>query len=78
MVMELGYIDGHEATYLTHKSNQEIMAESTTVIEDMHCYSINSSNWSTCKESNRENKSYSLIFTLVWECFFLLLELGFE
>lgn len=40
MVMELGYIDGHEATYLTHKSNQEIMAESTTVIEDTVTVSI--------------------------------------
>ena len=38
--MELGYIDGHEATYLTHKSNQEIMAESTTVIEDTVTVSI--------------------------------------
>lgn len=38
--MELGYIDGHEATYLKHKSNQEIMAESTTVIEDTVTVSI--------------------------------------
>ena len=72
--MELGYIDGHEATYLKHKSNQEIMAESTTVMKT--CTVTVSIVPIGAHARNLIRLFHDLYFSL--EMFFLLLELGFE